>query len=199
MPESLQALKPQVIVLYNENPDWPEADLTWSRMMLDMMLTGLREEGYDYQPLRFFDDLSVLDRFDPREWLIWNWGEELAGQPWSEAAVAAELERRGFAFTGSPSRVIAELQNRFLTKERLRAAGLPTLSARVFRDLAQAAEWQTYPAIVKGNTQHASYGISGDSVAYSPEELGRRIAYLRQHFDDDALVEPFLDSREFQV
>ncbi|MGH2524905.1 MAG: hypothetical protein ACRDH2_20550, partial [Anaerolineales bacterium] len=26
-----------------------------------------------------------------------------------------------------------------------------------------------------------------------------RIAYLRQHFDDDALVEPFLDSREFQV
>lgn len=72
MPESLQAFKPQVIVLYNENPDWPEADLTWSRITLDMMLTGLREAGYDYQPLRFFDDLSVLDRFDPREWLIWN-------------------------------------------------------------------------------------------------------------------------------
>lgn len=191
--------RPKVIAISNENPAWPESDKAFADKMLGMLTDGLRAEGYTFQAIKFFDDLSALDPLDPREWLVWNWGEELGGQSWTEAEVAAEVERRGFAYTGSPPEVFTFAQNRFRVKERLRQAGLPTLPARVFADPAQAGEWTQYPAIVKGANQHASYGISGDSIVHSPEALARRIVHLRETYQDDALVEPFLEAREFHV
>jgi D-alanine-D-alanine ligase len=90
-------------------------------------------------------------------------------------------------------------QNRMTMKEQLRAAGLPTLAARVFTAPAEAREWTVFPAIVKGANQHASIGIDRESVVDSCDEIARRIIHLRDAYDDDALVEPFLDSREIQV
>ena len=199
MPDGLRRSRPKIIALTNESPDWPAEDRTWGDQMLNTLTDGLRAEGYTVHPIKFFDDLSPLEAFDPREWLVWNWGEEMAGRPWTEAAVAAELERRGFAYTGSPAEVIDFAQNRFRVKQRLTQAGLPTLPGRVFADPAPAAEWMHFPAIVKGANQHASFGITGDSVVDTPEALARRITYLRDAYGDDALVEPFLDTREFQV
>jgi D-alanine-D-alanine ligase len=199
MPEDPRRSRPKVVALSNENPEWTPFDKQWADDMLRMLTDGLREEGYVVESFKFFEDLSVLDRFDPREWLVWNWGEELAGRPWTEAEVAAELERRGFVYTGSPPEVLAFAQNRMRAKERLRAAGLPTLPARVFTDLSGVEAWMRYPAIVKGANQHASHGITSDSIVHNAAELAARITYLRDNFQDDALVEPFLDTREFQV
>jgi D-alanine-D-alanine ligase len=84
-------------------------------------------------------------------------------------------------------------------KRQLQAAALPTLPAIVLRHHETASEWTTYPAIVKGVHQHASVGIDGNSVVYTTEQLARRVIHLRQNHDDDALVEPFLDTREFHV
>jgi D-alanine-D-alanine ligase len=199
MPEDPRRSRPKIVALSNENPEWTPFDKQWADDMLRMLTDGLREEGYVVESFKFFEDLSVLDRFDPREWLVWNWGEELAGRPWTEAEVAAELERRGFVYTGSPPEVLAFAQNRMRAKERLRAAGLPTLPARVFTDLSGVEAWMRYPAIVKGANQHASHGITSDSIVHNAAELAARITYLRDNFQDDALVEPFLDTREFQV
>jgi D-alanine-D-alanine ligase len=191
--------KPKIIALTNESPHWPEEDKVFADKMLGMLTDGLRAEGYTFDAIKYFDDLSVLDRYDPRQWLVWNWGEEMAGRAWTEAEVAAEIERRGFAYTGSPPEVITFVQNRFRVKEYLRQAGLPTLPARMFTDPAQAADWTEFPAIVKGANQHASHGITGDSIVHSSEALAQRIVYLREAYDDDALVEPFLEAREFHV
>jgi D-alanine-D-alanine ligase len=199
MPDGSRRTKPKILVINNENPTWPEHDRLAGREMLKTLTTGLSEQGYEYQAFIYFDDLSVLDGFRPDEWLIWNWGEELNGQPWTEAEVAAELERRGFAYTGASPAIFRTVQSRAGVKQRLRAAGLPTLPARVFHDPARASEWSLYPAIVKGANQHASYGISGQSVVRNAAELASRIEYLRADFADDALVEPFLDTREFHV
>jgi D-alanine-D-alanine ligase len=199
MTDAARARKPPVVVLYNENPDWPQADKDWADEMVTMMVDGLREQRYVFETVKYFDDLSALDKYDPREWLVWNWGEELAGQPWSEAHVAEVLEQRGFVFTGATAETFRATQSRMQVKQRLEAAGLPTLAARVLTDPGQAAEWKLYPAIVKGANQHASYGISRDSVVENSIQLARRVAYLREAFADDALVEPFLDTREFHV
>ena len=163
------------------------------------MLAGLAEEGYTYRAFKFFDDLTFLDDFDPREWLVWNWGEELAGRPWSDAEVAEHLERRGFAYTGASPHLIRVAQDRMRVKRQVQAAGLPTLPASLIRHPDAVTEWTTYPAIVKGANQHASVGIDAGAIVDTPDQLAGRVAYLRQHHDDDALVEPFLDSREFQV
>jgi D-alanine-D-alanine ligase len=199
MPDGSRRTKPKILVLNNENPAWPQVDLTWARAMLDRLLDGLREQGYSFQAIVFFDDLSGLQPFDPAEWLVWNWGEELAGRPWSEADVTTELERLGFAYTGSEAGIFRLVQDRAEVKRALEAAGLPTLPARVFTDAAQAPSWKLYPAIVKGANQHASYGIGRDSIVTNAAALARRIQFVRAEFHDDALVEPFLDSREFHV
>lgn len=191
--------QPNVLILYNENPAWPEEDRAWTQRMVRQLSGALRLNGLHSQPLCFFESLERLAAYDPREWLIWNWGEELNGQPWTDAVVAAELEARGFTFTGSAARVLAFSVDRMNIKERLRAAGLPTLPAQRFTDPAQAASWTDYPAIVKGCTQHGSFGIEPEAVVYSAEELAQRIVYLRAEWDSEALVEPFLDTREFHV
>jgi D-alanine-D-alanine ligase len=191
--------RPLIIAISNENPEWPDLDKQYADEMWHMLLQGLDEEGYTYNAFKFYDDLSFLDRFDPRDWLVWNWGEEWAGKAWTDAEVAEEIERRGFAYTGSAPEALRLSQDRMRLKQCLQAGGLPTPPARVFHDPAQAAEWTTYPAIVKGANQHASVGIDGDSVVHTPEQLARRVLHLRQNVYDDALVEPFLDSREFQV
>lgn len=199
MPDASPRKQPHILVLYNENPAWPQVDKDWSAEFVAQMHTGLQEQGYTFETLKFFDDLSPLDAYDPRQWLVWNWGEEFAGQPWSEALVTDALEARGFAFTGAGSAALRASQNRLDLKHRLQAAGLPTLPARVFSDPAQAAEWTHYPAIVKGNTQHASFGIDRQSIVDNPAELAQRIAYVHDTLKDESLVEPFLDTREFHV
>jgi len=190
---------PKIVAIDNENPDWPDADRQQADETWRALLDGFDQQGYTYRAFKFFDDLSFLDEFDPREWIVWNWGEELAGKPWSDAEVADELERRGFAYTGSPPDAMRLAQDRMRLKRRLQAEGLPTPAASVLRDPEAASQWTTFPAIVKGANQHASVGIDGDSVVHTTEQLARRVIHLRQTYKDDALVEQFLDTREFHV
>jgi len=81
MPDGPRRSQPKIIALTNESPDWAAEDVAWGDSMLSLLTDGLRAEGYTVQPLKFFDDLSALDQYDPREWLIFNWGEEMAGRP----------------------------------------------------------------------------------------------------------------------
>lgn len=188
-----------IIVLANDNPTWTPVDRAISDAMVDMMLTGLRAEGHTVQLVTYFDNLDGLKAFDPREWLIWNWGEEMAGQSWTEALVAAEIEKLGFAYTGSPPEVLERTKSRHYLKTCLRAAGIPTLPWRVFTDETHAEAWPHFPAIVKGANQHSSYGITPDSVVHNAEQLARQIRVMRANLNDDSFVEPFLDTREFHV
>ncbi len=190
---------PKIILLYNESPDWPDSDKAWTGRMVNMLSSALLEEGYEYQPLKIFDTLAELDRCDPREWLIWNWAEEIGGQPWTDSVVAAELEQRGFAYTGSSAEALAFSLNRMGVKSRLQTLNLPTLPAKLFTDPAQAKEWSIFPALVKGANQHGSFGIEGDSIVLDTDQLARRVAYVRDRYNDASLVEQFLDTREFHV
>lgn len=191
--------RPNILILYNENPTWPAGDLAWTRRMVRQLSGALKLGGYVTQALPVYDTLSFLDDYDPREWLIWNWVEELNGQPWTDAVVALELEQRGFAFTGSSAGVLAFSVDRMNIKTRLQALGLPTLPARRLTSAAEATAWAMFPAIVKGCTQHGSFGIEPEAVVADTAALADRVNYLRTELNTDALVEPFLDTREFHV
>jgi D-alanine-D-alanine ligase len=191
--------KLNIIILYNRNPEWPDSDLAWTQRMVRQLMGALELTGHTVQTLPIFDSLDELKRFNPREWLVWNWAEELAGQPWTDAVIAAELEARGFAFTGSSADVLSFSVDRMNIKHRLQALGLPTLPARRLSQPEQAREWELFPAIVKGCTQHGSFGIEPEAVVYTTQQLAERIQYLRAVLETDALVEQFLDTREFHV
>src|SRR5262245_64585672 len=183
----MTARKPSVIAITTEGPDWTDLDKAYGDEAWHLLLAGLDEERYSYRAFKFYDDLSFLSRFDPREWLVWNWGEELAGKPWSDAEVAEEIERHGFAYTGSSPSTLRLTQSRHAIKERLRAAGLPTLPWRVLTDPGEAAAWQAYPAIVKRANQHASVGLDRGSVVTPAGELSDRAPHVRRTLADAAL------------
>jgi D-alanine-D-alanine ligase len=191
--------RPKVVSITNENPDWPDLDKAYADETWQLLIDGLADEGYEHRPCKFFDDLHCLDGLDPVEWLVWNWGEEWAGVAWSDARVAEELERRGFAFTGADASTLRQTTSRAWIKARLKEAGLPTLPWQLITGPSSAADWTTFPAMVKGANQHASVGIDREAVVFSSAELVARVDYLRRAHGDEALVEPFLDSREFSV
>jgi D-alanine-D-alanine ligase len=189
----------RILAITNEDPGWSEADKQQGDDAWKALVSGMAEEGYECRAFKFFDDLGFLDDFDPREWLVWNWGEELAGRPWSDAEVADEIERRGFACTGASARLIRLTNDRMEVKRRLQAAGLPTPPGAYLSHPAEVSDWTAFPAIVKGAHQHASVGIDSEAVVSTAAELARRVAWLRERHGDDAVVEPFLDAREFHV
>src|SRR5258706_12997386 len=127
MPDAARQQKPKVVVLYNENPEWPASDKAWTARMVATVTTSLEEKGYQYQPLKIFDSLSGLDQFDPQDWLVWNWAEEIGGQAWTDSVVAAELGRRGFAYTGSQAETLLFSCDRMRVKRRPQALNVSTL------------------------------------------------------------------------
>ena len=56
-----------------------------------------------------------------------------------------------------------------------------------------------FPAIVKPMNEHCSMGITQDSVVINQAELTKRISFVLDQYSQPALVEDFIDGREFHV
>jgi D-alanine-D-alanine ligase len=115
-----------------------------------------------------------------------------------ESLVAGVLERMGFAFTGGGSDTLGLAQNKRRVKEILDAAAVPTPQWRVF-DRPLTAGWDRFPAIVKAVHEHSSEGITSDAVVSDIAELADRIGFILEEYGQPALVEDFIDGREFHV
>jgi D-alanine-D-alanine ligase len=188
----------QVVLIYNIDNSWPEADQNNSRRLLDHMVESLHRCRVDVKPIQICRDLDPLNEYDPDTTVIFNWCEGYDGLPWSDAIVAKDLEARGFIFTGANSRTLAKSVNKETVKHILFEAGVPTPPGRAVTH-EQARDWTAYPAMVKPVGQHCSFGVSRASIAESRAELMRQICRVEEEFASEVLVEPFIDGREFHV
>jgi len=127
-----------------------------------------------------------------------NLCEGFLGQSKFEANVAAVYEMLGIPFTGNNSRALALCQDKFKTKAVLRAFGLPTARGRLMTSAAQSRDL-SFPLIVKPNAEDASLGIRADSVVYDLETLEIKINQILQVYKQPALVEEYIEGREFNV
>lgn len=193
------AVTRQIILLYNLDTTWTRSEQKEVCRLVEKMQAGLEEQKYHVQPVEVHDNLAELDAYDPLEWLVFNWCEGFAGLPWSDNLVAKELERRGFAFTGAGSKILNKNQDKWRVKRALHAAKIPTPTSRVMKSAVEAGEWEYFPAIVKPVAQHSSVGISTQSVVDHREALIRQVRRVYGEFGEAALVEPFIDGREFHV
>ena len=189
----------QIILLYNIDTNWPESDRKYIQQLAERMQAGIQSYGFTVHPMVVQRDLSVLDRYDPRQWLVFNWCEGFEGMPWSDALVARNLEVRGFTFTGADSRTLTIAQDKWRVKRILLNAGVPTPAGIMIDKGTAAADWTLFPALVKPVNQHGSFGVTKDSVVKSPAELQHQVDWVQKTFGSASLVEPFLNDREFQV
>jgi D-alanine-D-alanine ligase len=189
-----------VLMLSNLNRQWSKEEIQDSVNLTDSLYQALSEAGHPVSHVCLdSDDLSsLLDTYCPDDLIIFNLCDEIPGIPHSEALVAQELERRGFTYTGADFHALKQGQDKRQVKQNLQKWGIPTPAWQVY-NTAQAADWNLFPAIVKPAFEHCSHGITRESVVQSTVELEQRLHFVLEQLHQPALVEYFLDDREFHV
>jgi D-alanine-D-alanine ligase len=189
-----------VLLLYNLNPTWPQQDIQDCRAAVRLLMDSLTEVGHPVQEVCVQSpELEMyLDGVNPNEHLVFNWCEELPGIPRSASLVAKTLDRMGFTYTGTSADALAFSQDKRLVKASMRAQGIPTPQWHI-STAAISDGWDCFPAIVKPAFEHCSFGVTRDAVVLTPAELAERVHYVLDTFQQPALVEEFIDGREFHV
>lgn len=200
MPVDIDPANIPVILLYNVNPDWTQNEKDEVITVSSQLGHALIEEGHPTVFVPIFDDdiPSHLDTFNPLEHIVFNWCESLPGTNHGEWLVAKRMEMLGFVFTGADSNALALSQDKCRVKIILDQKDIPTPMWQIF-NLAEPGLWNCFPAIVKPVNEHCSEGITSDSVVMTPMDLRNRISYILDKYRQPALVEDFIDGREFHV
>ena len=145
------------------------------------------------------DLIQTLTEISPK--FVFNLCEEINGKCELEMCVAGLLELMGIPYTGSDPFALGLALNKFHVKQILRSAGIPTARGylRYPGQKLTIPRGMRFPMIVKPSRQDASLGINSNSVCHAPEQLEKQILYIHEVYDQEALVEEYLDGREFNV
>lgn len=200
LPKSNRRTDLPVLLLHNLDDIWEPADLEKALDEVDDLELALRRQGHPVINIPVYDSDLVgrLRDYAPDEYIVFNGCEGFPGIPLSEAMVAKTLEALGFTYTGSTPEVLATGWDKAKVKKLLGSCGVPTPAWRIFSS-PHPDGWRKFPAIVKPAREHSSCGVSRDAVVLSHEKMLSRIAYVQDEFHQAAIVEDFIDGREFHV
>jgi D-alanine-D-alanine ligase len=164
---------------------------------------SLRELGFNPCVIsveQFSKDLVLtLHRLAPR--FVWNLCEEIQGNCQLEMCIAGLLDLLNIPYTGSGPLALGLALNKFRVKQMLRASGIPVphgYLCPVGESLRLQAR-RRFPMIVKPVHEDASLGINSKSVCRDPVQLERQVAYIHDVYRQDAVVDDYLEGREFNV
>ncbi|MBC8476753.1 MAG: ATP-grasp domain-containing protein [Dehalococcoidia bacterium] len=131
--------------------------------------------------------------------LVFNLFEGYSGCPETEAEIADVLMALGVAHTGCPAPVLRLGLDKARVKEILLDNGIDTPAFQVLDSRTVSTFRLRYPCIVKPYGEDASHGISRESVVDSLSALKEQVARVTGSYGGRALVEEFIDGREFNV
>ena len=91
-----------VLLLHNMNPEWEPEDRREAEQEVLTLGNALKDLGHPIEVVAVEDGFLAdrLSTFDPRDYIVFNWCEELPGIPRSEPEVVRVMEQLGFVFTG---------------------------------------------------------------------------------------------------
>ena len=166
----------------------------------DSIYTALADDGYNVTMLPLRESLMSLVRRikELKVDVLINLCEEFRSRPQLESNVAAMFEAFGTPFTGNSSKALSICQDKFKAKAILNAFGLPTAKGRLVTSADQKIDIP-FPAIVKPNQEDASLGIYQDAVVSDQKTLQERVSKIIELYKQPALVEEFIQGREFNV
>lgn len=200
MSSEIAPAKIPVVLLYNVDPEWTKEEKDEVIRQSTELGDALKKAGYPTSAVSIADDdmAGHLRPFDPAKYIIFNWCEGLPGVEHSEGLVAKKLEALGYTFTGADSEALALAHDKQRVKAILDRASIPTPAWQIC-DSPDAGSWKIFPAIVKPQNEHCSAGITPESVIMNQPDLKNRISFILDKYSQPALVEDFIDGREFHV
>jgi len=189
-----------IVLLHNLDSSWTTEEVQEAEHYVETMADALARHGHPVEMVLIRQDVvGPLERFDPRKRIVFNWCEGIDGIPNSFDRIPPVLEELGFAYTGSSAWTLAMTQDKAVTKAILDRLNIPTPAWRAFRQPGEVEGWDIFPAIVKPAAEHCSLGITDGAVVSDLDQLRERVAYIAQTFGGQALVEDFIEGREFNV
>lgn len=134
-----------------------------------------------------------------RPHICFNIAEGIGGDG-REAQVPALCELLGIPYTGS--RVVANAisLDKTLTKRIWSQVGLPTAPFQEVKSLEDARRVDlSFPLFVKPASEGTGMGIDPGAVVHNRAELEERVDWVLKAYQQPALVEAYLEGREFTV
>ena len=167
------------------------------------VVSTLRKLGHEVHPLGVKSDLGVI-RTAIEEWrphIAFNLLEEFDGISVYDQNVVSYLELLHVPYTGCNPRGLMLARDKALAKKVLSYHRIPYPDFIVVpqgRSTKRPKEL-TFPLIVKSISEEASLGISQASIVEDDEKLKERVAFIHQSVGTGALVEQYIEGREFYV
>lgn len=180
-----------------------QEDDTTHDIVVDQVAKALRQGGHTVSILGVYADikklLSGLARRKPD--LVFNLMETFGDNELGAVAQAGLLDLLGVRYTGVGPGEMYLQEDKALTKKLLAFDRIPYPDFAVFSknsDLETGGNLRM-PLFVKPLRMDASIGIDGKSLVHDATELMKRVLMIHDKVNDSALVEEYIEGREFYI
>ena len=170
-----------------------------SEETINSIITALKKKGHLVEPLDVeYPNLISYFRKN-RVDLVFNIAEGKSGK-FRESEVPALLDYLDIPYTGSGTFSLALALNKALTKKILKAENIPTPHFQLFTKGCEVLDPELkFPLIVKPNCEGSAKGINKCNVVNSEQELFAQVKKTINEYNQEALVEEFIDGKELTV
>ncbi|KKR10149.1 MAG: D-alanine-D-alanine ligase [Candidatus Woesebacteria bacterium GW2011_GWA1_39_21] len=197
----------KVALLYNVRHIYPdpndprshkEADFD-DRETIDAIVENLKVLGHDVLPIEANEEAyQILYENKNSIDIAFNYSLGINSKD-RTAIFPAIFDLLKIPYTGSGVLTNALILNKAKAKDVMKSHGIPVLPHHLFKNGDDVKAELKFPLIVKPIAQGSSAGITNDSVVENESELRRQINFINSTFGDYALVETFIQGREFSV
>jgi D-alanine-D-alanine ligase len=165
-----------------------------------LQIKYLKKLGYKVIPIEADEKAYFkLYRLKKTIDLVFNVSEGIHGKD-REAQIPAILEMLQIPYTGSPPLAQAIILDKAKTKEILLVHKIPTLPFQLLSSKNdKLAKFLKFPLIVKPLSEGSSAGITNKSVVYDKSGLYKQVDYIEATFNEQAIIEPYLEGKEFSI
>ncbi|MEK6874663.1 MAG: ATP-grasp domain-containing protein [Nanoarchaeota archaeon] len=186
----------KILVLYSyeeKSQNVPEGKIGTADLAI---VETLRLLGHDVEFRKIdFANVPYADDYD----VVFNMCDSF-DYSLDEPRVPRGLRTQGVAYTGNDAETILLCNDKSICKEFLIRKGVRTPQFQVFESAKDQLNCQLrFPLIVKPVHEDASNGIDEDSVVFDEERLRKKVIGVIELFNQPALVEEYIDGREFCV
>jgi D-alanine-D-alanine ligase len=193
----MDPLKISVLYWEDRTQSAPEHD-----EVVDEVAAALGEAGHKVALLGIYNDLrELLDKLDEQKpQLVFNLAERFADNDLFDMHVITVLDILGLPFTGAGPLGAALRQDKTVTKKLLKFHDVPYPNSITFdKNEIEFAGNIRFPLFVKPVSGDASNGIDDSSLVTEYSKLVERISFIQTQLKLPALVEEYIEGREFYV
>jgi D-alanine-D-alanine ligase len=205
--KKVPAVHPKIAVIYNApSPELYSTAVEKKASLaildsVDAVYQALVESGYPAVRVPLTPPLEsakeTLKHLDNE--VVFNLFEGFAGFPETEAVITNFIAELGLICTGCTGSALSFGLDKTNTKAHLAAIGVDTPKFQMLGPKTLSWFHLNYPCIVKPYAEDGSNGISEESVVHDFAALVKQVTHVSRLFGKRALVEEYIDGREFNV